>query len=202
MAEELDSFTLNELQQIAVSMRNSATNLYSLLENLLEWSRIRRGVTNFEPALSPLLPIIEESLIQVREPADKKEIEIRLEITADCDVFADSYMLGTIVRNLATNAVKFTSRGGKISIGAKQMPGNMVEISISDTGIGMDETMVENLFRLDEHTSRKGTDNEPTTGLGLIICKEFVEKHGGTLGVVSEEERGSTFYFELPAGER
>ena len=78
----------------------------------------------------------------------------------------------------------------------------MVEISISDTGIGMDETMVENLFRLDEHTSRKGTDNEPTTGLGLIICKEFVEKHGGTLGVVSEEERGSTFYFELPAGER
>ena len=199
MAEDLDSFSSNDLQKVALSMRNSATNLYSLLEKLLEWSRIRRGATVFEPVFSPLMPIIEESLITVREPASHKKIEIGFEINGDCKVFADRYMLSTIVRNLVTNAIKFSHGGGKISIVAKPMTGSSVEISIRDTGIGMNKSMVDNLFRLDKQTNRKGTEGELTTGLGLMICKEFVEKHGGNLWVVSEEGKGSTFYFSLPA---
>ena len=197
MVEDLDSFTIKELQKITLSMRNSATNLYSLLENLLEWSRIRRDTTSFEPALSLLIPIVEESLTPLREQADKKEIEIGFEISEDCKVFADKYMLGTIFRNLVANAIKFSPRGGKISVMAKQMPGSSVEMSIRDTGIGMNEKMVENLFRLDELTNRKGTEGEPTTGLGLIICKEFIEKHGGKIWVESEDGRGSIFYFTI-----
>jgi signal transduction histidine kinase len=110
-------------------------------------------------------------------------------------------MVVAIVRNLVTNAIKFSYIGGKITIGAKPGTGNLVEISIRDSGIGMSKKMVENLFRLDEQTNRKGTEGEPTTGLGLIICKEFVEKHGGKLWVDSEEGEGSTVYFSLPAGE-
>ena len=177
LVEDLDSFTLNELQEIAMSMRNSATSLYGLLENLLEWSRIRRGVTSFEPSLTPLIPVIEESLTQVRDQAAKKELELIFEITPGCEVFADSYMLGAIIRNLVVNAVKFSQRGGKIIIAAKQDHDRSVEISIRDSGIGMNQTMVDNLFHLDGDTTRKGTEGEPTTGLGLIICKEFVEKH-------------------------
>ena len=200
MAEELDTLSSDQLQKIALSMRKSATNLFSLLENLLEWSRIRRGVTSFEPAVSTLLALIEESLIPVGELADKKGIEIVFDINDDCNVFADRYMLSTIMRNLVTNAIKFTPGGGKISIVTKPMTGHLVEISVRDNGMGMNEKMVENLFRLDEQTNRKGTEGEPTTGLGLLICKEFVEKHGGNLWAQSEEGKGSTFYFSLPSG--
>ena len=148
------------------------------------------------------MPIIEESLKPVGEQACKKGIEIVFDINDYCNVFADKYMLGTIVRNLVANAVKFSPRGGKISIVAKPMMGHLVEISVRDNGIGMNEKMVENLFRLDEQTNRKGTEGEPTTGLGLIICKEFVEKHGGNLKAKSEEGKGSTFYFSLPDGRK
>ena len=109
-------------------------------------------------------------------------------------------MLSTVLRNLVANAIKFSQRGGRIILVAKPVNGNLVEISIRDTGIGMNQTMVDNLFRLDEQTNRKGTEGEPTTGLGLIICKEFIEKHGGQLWVESEECQGSTFYFSLPTG--
>ncbi len=199
LVDELDTFSLKELQKIALSMRNSATNLFGLLENLLEWSRLRRGVTNFEPETFLLKSFEEESLQSVLEPADKKGIEIRFEIPENLEVYADQYMLGSTIRNLVSNAVKFTHPGGRITLTAKSMNDHSVEISIVDTGIGMNKNMIENLFRLDEQTNRKGTEGEPSTGLGLIICKEFVEKHGGKLWVVSEEGKGSTIYFSLPA---
>ena len=107
-------------------------------------------------------------------------------------------MLETVIRNLVSNAVKFTPRGGKITIKARPVSGNSFEISIKDTGIGMNKTMVDKLFRLDEHTSRLGTESEPSTGLGLIICKDFIEKHSGKLWVDSTEGVGTTFYFTLP----
>ena len=201
MVEELESFTLKELQNISVSMQSSAINIYSLLENLLEWSSIRRGVTNFKPVVSLLFTIIEESLAPVRGQAEKKKITIGFEIPEDCRVFADNNILTSIFRNLVTNAIKFSPQGGEINIVAKPIPGDWVEISIRDRGIGMDKKLIENLFRLDEQTNRRGTEGEPTTGLGLIICKEFIEKHGGKLWVESVEGEGSTFYFTLP-GER
>lgn len=198
LVEELDTLTLKEIQKIAVSMRKSATNLFRLLENLLEWSRIRRGVTNFEPERLLLKSIIDESLQPIAESANNKGIEIKLEIPDDLIIHADGYMLKSTIRNLVSNAVKFTNKEGSIVISANSLPDNFVEISVKDYGIGMSKKILDNIFRLDEQTNRKGTEGEPSTGLGLIICKEFIEKNGGRLWIESEEGKGSTFCFTLP----
>lgn len=107
-------------------------------------------------------------------------------------------MLGGIIRNLFSNAVKFSSRGGCVCISARQISEGAVEISIKDTGIGMNKEIAENLFNMNVVTNRKGTSNEASTGLGLIICREFIEKHNGKLWIESEEGSGSSFYFTLP----
>ncbi len=198
MAEDLPRMTLEEIQNIAVAMRSSATNLFRLLGNLLEWSRMQRGLTTFEPVTFSLMPKLSESTALAIEAANKKKIAISFNIPENLCVFADSEMFGGIIRNLMTNAVKFTPRGGNIFVSAKPVCNNLVEISIKDTGIGMNENMIDNLFRLDVNTSRKGTDGEASTGLGLIICKDFITKNKGGLWVESEEYKGSTFRFTLP----
>jgi len=198
MVEDLPDLTQGEILKFAVSMRNSATNLFQLLENLLEWSRSQRGLTNFEPESFLLKSMIVESMHTLMDAAHKKGVCISFEIQEDLGVFADEYMLASTIRNLASNAMKFTKKGGNVSIAAKTVSGNSVEISVRDTGIGMSSTMVEDLFRLDVQTNRKGTDGEPSTGLGLLLCKDFIEKHGGKIWVESEEGKGSTFRFTLP----
>ena len=156
------------------------------------------GINSFQSEGSELLPIINESIALVLESAKSKGIEIAYDIPDDLAVFADSNILQTVIRNLVSNAVKFTPKGGKISVSAKATSDKGVQISIKDTGIGMSPKMVDNLFRLDVQTNRKGTEGEHSTGLGLLLCKEFVEKHGGKLWVESEEGKGSTFAFSLP----
>ena len=198
MAEDLPSLSQDEIQKIANTMRASASNLHSLLENLLEWSQLQRGLIPYNPVSFLLMPKIKESIPSVFESANKKGIEVSLDITEDLVVFADGNMLGSTIRNIASNAVKFTSKGGKVIISAKTFAGKSVEISIKDTGIGMSKEILDKLFRLDGNTNRKGTDGEPSTGLGLIICKEFVEKNRGEIWVESEEGKGSMFNFTLP----
>ncbi len=198
MAEELPVLTMDELQKIAVSMNNSAINLFRLLENLLQWSRMQQGLIPFNPNETQLRQIIDECIIMVSEPARNKEIEIICNIPAILTIFADNNMIQTVIRNLVSNAVKFTARGGKIIISAKNASTNGIEISIKDTGIGISKKMMANLFRLDVQVNRSGTEGEPSTGLGLLLCKEFVEKHGGNIWLKSEEGKGSVFYFSLP----
>jgi len=197
MTEELPSLTMVEIQEIAEIMKSSATNLFRLLENLLEWARMKQGLIPFEQKLVDLLPIVDESIKIAQEPAKTKGIKIAYDVPDKLKVFADTNILQTIIRNLVSNAVKFTSKGGKISVLAKADDNNGVEISVKDTGIGMSCEMINNLFRLDVQTNRKGTEDEPSSGLGLLLCKEFVEKHGGRIWVESEEGRGSTFYFTI-----
>jgi two-component system sensor histidine kinase/response regulator len=184
--EEMPSFSSDELLEMAVKMRKSALNLYNLLENLLQWSSMQRGLKTFA------------TLDQIFEVADSKGISIRLNIPEDLMVSADSRMLESVIRNLVTNAVKFTNKGGNITIEAKAITNDMVEIAVKDTGIGMRKSLMDDLFRLDVNTSRKGTEGESSSGLGLVICKDFVEKHGGKLWVESEEGVGSNFYFAIP----
>jgi PAS domain S-box-containing protein len=198
MAEELPTLTLEQIQKIAFTMRKSAFNLYDLLENLLEWSVLQRGLTTFEPVTLALKPIISEGLPLVLETAQHKGITIKYDIHDDLEVFADKKMLETLLRNLVSNAVKFTNKGGEITISAKKSANELVEISVRDNGIGINQEMIANLFRLDKNTNRKGTEKEPSTGLGLIICKDFIEKHGGNLWVESAEGVGSKFSFTLP----
>jgi signal transduction histidine kinase len=189
---------MSQAQEMAVSMNKSATNLYRLLENLLQWSQIQKGALSFNPEVIPVNQILTESIAMVVEPAKNKGIEITTDISDDLTVFADSNLLQTIIRNLMYNAVKYTDKGGKVNISAKNNVSKNVEIAVKDNGIGMDQIILDNLFRADMKPSRKGTEGEPCTGLGLLLCKEFVEKHGGKIWVKSEVEKGSTFYFTIP----
>ncbi|HEX7583085.1 MAG TPA: PAS domain-containing sensor histidine kinase, partial [Prolixibacteraceae bacterium] len=200
MAEELPSLTMAQVQELAISLEHSASNLYSLLENLLQWARMQQGLISFNPEEIQLHKIAAESIASMMEPAKNKGIDLVYDISTDIKVVADSNMLQTVIRNLISNAVKFTNKGGEISLLAKTNGESKVEISIRDTGIGMNKVLLDKLFRLDEHTSRPGTNGEPSTGLGLLLCKEFIEKLGGKIWVESEEGKGSDFKFTIPTG--
>jgi PAS domain S-box-containing protein len=198
MAEELSSLTINEIQEMATGMKRSADSLFGLLENLLEWSRLQRGLIRYSPTKFLLKKKVSETMKAVLESATIKEIEISYQIPEDMEVFADENMIASTIRNLASNALKFTPKGGKVSLSARYTAGNEIEFSVKDSGIGMDKNIIDNLFVIDGHTNRQGTDGEPSSGLGLIICKDFISRHGGKLWVESEEGKGSTFYFTLP----
>jgi PAS domain S-box-containing protein len=196
ISDQIDTMPHEKVREITTNMRKSAVNLYTLLENLLEWAKMQRGQIEFTPREFGLLDKIRESIDLISGPANKKEIIISLEVSENIVVTADNHMFDTIIRNLVSNAIKFSNHGGNIVISGA-LSGSMVEISVSDNGIGMDEELVSNLFSRNDKARRKGTDDEPSTGLGLLLCKEFVEKHGGKIRVVSQEGKGSTFTFTL-----
>lgn len=198
LTEEIQTMDIEDIREITVSMKTSATNIYNLLENLLEWSRIKRGTINFNPEKFLLFAKIDDCVKMILEQAKKKNITIGFSIPDNMEVYADSHMFDTVVRNLVSNAIKFTPNGGNIIISAFELHDNNIEIKIHDNGIGMKQDLISKLFIVNEKTSRSGTDGEPSTGLGLTLCKEFIEKHGGTINVESEEGSGSTFSFTIP----
>jgi len=196
--EDLPAMEFDQIKRISSILRNSAFNAYSLLENLLEWSRMKRGITTYDPEIFSLRSKIEESLQSIIELARKKWIEVCVSIPEDLRILADQNMLGSIIRNLASNAIKFTPKYGTVLFSAKVNDDQNIEISVKDTGIGMNQKILDKLFSHDEQTNRRGTEGEASSGLGLIICKEFVEKHGGKIWAESKEGKGSTFYITLP----
>jgi len=198
MVQDLPSLKLDNIQEIALLMRDSATNLHRLLENLLQWSRLHQGMIAFNPHYFLLVERINNSLHSVMEVASNKGVEIVVNIPEGMYVLADENMLESTIRNLVTNAVKFTDKGGKILISAKSEIQGSVQISVKDTGIGMNEKILENLFRIDELNCRQGTNGEPSTGLGLILCKDFIDRHEGKIWAESTEFMGSTFHILLP----
>ena len=198
MAEELSSLTMEEIQEIAVDLKSSATNLFRLLENLLHWARMQQGLTTIYPEILPLFKTTSDSIEMILDSAKGKGISITYDIHKDLKILADKNSFQTIMRNLVSNAIKFTNKGGSISVSASVANEGLVQISIKDTGIGISPKMVGDLFRIDVKTGRKGTDGESSTGLGLLLCKEFVEKHGGKIWVESEERKGSDFRFTMP----
>ncbi len=198
LSEELHSFTLDEIQEMAASMKTSAESLYALLENLLLWAKNKRGMIPFNPALIELLPVVREGAGMMEEPAKNKDITIEIDIDENIVVLADNNILQTIIRNLVSNAVKFTLHGGQVIVKAKNKDDSTVEISIEDTGIGMNRDILDNLFKPVPMTGRRGTEGESSSGLGLIVCNDFVKMLGGKLEVESEQGRGSRFFFSLP----
>ncbi|HEY5122370.1 MAG TPA: HAMP domain-containing sensor histidine kinase [Ignavibacteria bacterium] len=194
---DIHSMSNEEIQDTANRMYRSARSLFRLLTNLLEWSIAQRGLTTFNPDKLSFKEIAKDSLQLFYDVAMNKGIDIKETIPEDIFVIADKSMLNTIIRNFVSNAVKFTRKGGRILISAKILE-NKVEISIKDTGIGMNGDLIKNLFRIDMKIGRKGTDDEPSTGLGLLLCKEYIEKHTGKITIKSEEGKGSEFVFSLP----
>jgi PAS domain S-box-containing protein len=197
--EEFDSLPTNELQTIISSMRKSASNLYQLLENLLEWTLLHREITKFEPRRILLLPLINTCVDLSINMAKQKEIDIRIDVPETLKIVADIHMLQAILRNLISNAVKFTNRGGYIHISAGHTEEHFTLLSVKDSGVGITPDILPKLFRIDTNQKTKGTEGELSTGLGLILCKEFVERHGGKIWVESEPGKGSSFYFTLNA---
>ncbi|MBK7628019.1 MAG: PAS domain S-box protein [Bacteroidales bacterium] len=202
ITEEVHTMSIDEIKEITLSMTQSATGIYSLLENLLEWSRLQRGVMNFIPEKINIKQRIIDCVNVLSESAKKKGIVIETSMDETLEINADKHMFDTIVRNLISNALKFTKQGGIVSISAIYARHDFVEIKISDSGIGMTTELINKLFRIDEKTSRPGTDGEPSTGLGLLLCKEFIEKHGGKIWVTSEAGKGSIFTFSLAGAQK
>jgi signal transduction histidine kinase/ligand-binding sensor domain-containing protein len=178
-------------------INTSATQTLRLLENLLEWANSQRGKISFTPEHLILSEILKDEITLIDDMAAGKNIEIKSYVDDSLTILADKNMIKTILRNLITNAVKYTHKNGQVQINA-DTHGNQVEISVTDTGIGMSQETVDKLFRIDTHLSTRGTENEKGTGLGLFLSKEFVEKHNGKIWVESEEGKGSTFKLILP----
>ena len=199
LSEELHSFTQEEIKEMAASMKTSAESLYALLENLLLWARSKRGMIPFNPTLIELLPVVREGAEMMEEPAKIKNITIEIDINEDIAVLADNNILQTIIRNLVSNAVKFTLPGGHVILKAKSKDNSSVEVSVEDTGIGMSHEIMDNLFKPGSRTGRKGTEGESSSGLGLIVCNDFVNMLGGKLEIESEQGKGSRFFFSLPS---
>jgi signal transduction histidine kinase len=198
MTENIKTLSPEKIEKMAGILNKSARNLFNLLENLLQWARMQQGNISFNPESFLLFFEVSGCISSIFDSAENKGIEINLNIPDNLEVLADMHMFETVIRNVIFNAVKFTPKGGRITVSAKTTANNFAEISIRDTGIGMNNELMSKLFKLDEQTGRTGTEGEPTTGLGLIICKDFIERHGGKIWVESEEGKGSTFYFTFP----
>ena len=186
-----------EYRSMILALRTSALNYYRLLENLLDWVRIQRKVFDFHPVDFRLKSLLDECVEIVEESADKKEIKIVVVADENLVLHADKIILSTIVRNLLYNAIKFTPRGGMITIAVKTDQEGNPAISVADSGIGMTPEIIENLFEKDADTGRTGTEGEPSTGLGLLLCKDLVEMHNGIIHVESEVGKGSIFTFTI-----
>lgn len=188
-----DSERIDIINDINISSKNA----FNLLQNLLEWTRTQSGQIKNIPVKIEPKNIIELSLETVLNPAKNKEIEIIQIIQTDQNGYADENLVSTVLRNLFTNAVKFSSRKSRVEVFVKQFENELV-FCVKDTGIGLRSDEIDKLFRIDIHFNKKGTEDETGTGLGLKICKEFVEYCNGRIWVVSEPKVGSSFFFTIP----
>ena len=190
-------FDNNEVLKYLNIIDNSANHAFNLLENLLLWAHTQTGTIDFHPEVFNLQSSVIDVIALLDNQAKKKCISIITNIRDRCFAYADKNMVDTILRNLLTNAIKFTPENGNIIVSTFNHHDH-VEIAVRDTGVGIGKEDIEYIFRIDRKTTTLGTDKEKGSGLGLILCKEFIEKHGGKIWAESELGRGSTFKFTIP----
>lgn len=197
LVDKSDVLDLENLKSLAKIIHSTSENTFNLLENLLRWASSQTGILKFKPVLTNMSLVIEENIKSAQNLADKKQITIHNKIE-DLLIEIDRQMVDTVLRNLLSNAIKFTNQGGQIELGCKELEGKIYEFYVKDNGLGIPEKMLANLFRIDKANSTEGTGGESGTGLGLILSKELIEKHKGTIRVESTLDKGSTFFFSLP----
>ena len=198
LTKKLDNGDLEGASKVAGMIKDSSNKILSLLVNLLEWSRLQTGKIKFQPEIIDSERII-ESTVKLFEVALKdKNITLTTEIEPGETIFADQQMISAVVRNLVSNAIKFSNIGGGIFICATYKTPKEFTISIKDNGIGMPPEMQAKLFKIQETNTRRGTQNEEGTGIGLLLCKEFIEYHHGSITVVSIENNGCEFIVTIP----
>ena len=182
------------------SIKSSSEGAYELLMNLLEWSRLHVGKIIYEPEFIDITTLVKLNFSLLQASADTKDIKLQTSETCDKMAWADPNMVNTVIRNLITNAVKFTRRNGTVTVNCQKMPSHpgMLVVSVIDSGVGIDPGKLGDLFNITSGKSSTGTAGETGTGLGLVLCKEFIEKNKGQIWVESRKNIGSIFYFSLP----
>jgi PAS domain S-box-containing protein len=192
-----DNMDKEKILLFVKSIQSTGLNTYKLLENLLVWAQMQTGDIQFQPNVLELEKLFSDVISLTESLMQEKNIEIESHVPEHLKTRADLRMVETVLRNLVTNAAKYTPKGGKIILEAVQKL-DKVEISVRDNGIGMNEEVLSQLFKISERNSRAGTEKEQGTGLGLLLCKEFLAKHQESLRIESEEGKGSKFTFYLP----
>ncbi len=178
-------------------MNQASKQLYNLLENLLQWSRSQTGSISFNPKNVSVKTMFENTIDNLMINIENKKIKVNIKVDEKTEVFVDEDMISTVIRNLLSNAIKFSHSGESISIRCISKD-DFVEISIVDNGVGINKNDQEKLFTIDQQITTQGTSEEKGSGLGLILCKEFIEKNNGKIWVDSEINKGSSFNFTLP----
>ncbi len=197
LEHNFDSYSREETKEYINVIYETSQSLFKLLDNLLQWSRTQTGSITYHPSSIELYPIIRQEVELLQVNADRKRIKVKILVDERTTAFADKIIISSVIRNLLNNAIKFTDINGRVEIWARESFEN-IEVSVSDSGIGIEPDDIDKLFRLDSTLTTKGTANEEGTGLGLLLCKEFVEKNNGKIWVTSKKGKGSTFYFTLP----
>lgn len=197
LEQEIDTYSREEIKEITGLLHESNKNIYKLLENLLDWSRVQTGMIEYNPKKVLLNKLVEESITLNKNTALNKNIDLKFESTEVIEVELDKDMIDTVLRNLLTNAIKFTDQQGEIRVTMQKIH-QKVEVSITDNGIGIPDNIKEKLFKINEKVIQKGTDNETGNGLGLLLCNEFIRKNKGEIWAESKLGKGSTFKFVLP----
>jgi two-component system, sensor histidine kinase and response regulator len=195
--DNLENSNIEKLKEVINLQQSSVDKLCKLLENLLTWSRMQQGLIEYHPQQVDLRKIVAQNLALLNSNAQQKQITLQSVLTEQTEVYADLEMIHTVIRNLISNALKFTKTGGKIVISATPLEAE-VEIAVADTGIGIPPESLSKIFQLGAKFKQLGTARESGTGLGLILCQEFIAKHDGRFWVESEVGKGSTFRFTLP----
>lgn len=204
MLELLDTLSQADIDAMTGSIYRSAKAAYSLLENLLTWSQLQRGRIHYDPVPLDLGKLAEGTVALLEQMARNKEIRLVHIIDEELVVYADAQMIDTVLRNLTSNALKFTPPEGQVTIAAHRCngksgkPADLIEVSVTDTGVGMSTEDMAKLFKVDVHHTTPGTAQEAGTGLGLLLCQEMVLKHGGQIWVESEKGKGTRVAFNLP----
>lgn len=197
LAKEFVNFDQNNLQMFIEQIYKYSNKTFNLLENLLQWSMLQTGRLTPKPQMANLAGVINDTIDLLKGTALNKSINLYWAMPIDAFAYFDVNMITTVVRNLISNAIKFTPQNGEVVVQVDAEP-EYYKVSIIDTGVGIPDEVIQKLFRIDSNPTTLGTNEESGTGLGLILCKEFVEKNGGTIGVRSEVNKGSTFYFTVP----
>ncbi len=197
LIDQVKENDLDGIESYAEIIQKSSNRAMDLLTNLMEWSRSQTGRIIFKPESCDLFGIINETSGVLLEAARQKSIDIKNEVLTGTMINADKAMIGIILRNLVANAIKFTNTGGWIKLSARKYTHETI-VTVHDNGVGISEANIEKLFRIDENYTTSGTNKEQGTGLGLILCNEFIEKHGGRIWVKSQVGHGSAFSFSLP----
>ncbi len=197
---EDEELTDEERKTFMQKLHDGLKTQYNFIDNLLTWNRSQRGAIEFNPDSNDLSLIIQETLSLLNESILKKDLKFINNFDENIFAVFDRNILATVIRNFISNAIKFTNKGGEITISIHEQDGSII-FSVKDTGVGIDKINLEKLFRIGTHFSTKGTDEESGSGLGVMICRDFIEKHNGKIWVESEIGKGSSFSFSIPKNE-